>query len=593
MQENERPHVRGGASGVSKSDMARRISGSVSAKNNDEARRRDEARNREYRRGAQNAASGARPKRAAGAAARPAGAGGAAAKKRRPQRAKTAAQKNAIRAERELKRKKQTRRRLITGAVTFVVLVGLAAGGGLLWYRSGKAEYDGVFLENTYINGVRVAKMSVSEAAQVVRQYSDVPDVITIRRPDGVDVTIPLQDLDAEDNIEESVKDIYNGQDHNNWFRARTKDSNYSFNTEFDFDKDKFHSEIDRKIVEVKGSTKSKNARIERTTSGFQIIPEEVGTAIDKDKVQTLYDFIDGFLARDVYFIDLKNCNCYKLPKVTEADLRDEIGALESLPDLEFTYDFGFAKETLEGKEIMSWITFENDNPLDGYTVDEDKAYAYIDSLSQKYDTYGKDRKFHSTTRGDITVEQGEGCYGWWMDKDKMTWQLIDLIRDGISQPNIKPTYFTTEGDYSYTCNPDWYVSAEKDFSDTYCEVDLKEQHFWYYKDGKLKYDCDIVSGLPTAARNTPGGVYKLWYKEYDKLLVGSTSEGESWSTPVTYWNNISTFGVGLHDATWHPYFGGTRYTTDGSHGCINMPLEAAEYVYENIELNTPVFMYW
>ena len=590
MQDNQKPRAKSAGSG-SKSDMVRKISGSVSAKNNDEARRRAEARSKEsnyYRRAADNPYPKRQRRSSQPAAPSPR------AKKRRPAAAgQSAAQKSAMRIQRDRKRKEQARRRILAGTITFVVLVGLAGGMGVYWYKSGKAKYDGIFLDNTYINGVKVSCLSLSEASELVRQYSDVPDVITLRRPDGVDVTIPLTDLDAADNIDESVEDFFKEQDHNNWFRARTKDTNYSFSAKFDFDRRKLYDEVDRKIVQGQNTTKSKNAYIERSGGTFQIVPEVVGTAIDKDKVQTLYDFIDGFLEREVYSIDLKNCNCYKLPKVTESDLREELGALESLPDLEFTYDFGFAKETLRGSDIMPWITFDTNDPLDGFTVDEDMAHSFIDSLSEKYDSYGKDRQFHSTTRGDITVEQGEGCYGWWMDKDKMTYQLIDLIRDGISQPNIKPIYFTTDGEYKYTCNPDWYVSPEKDFADTYCEVDLKEQHFWYYKDGKLMYDCDIVSGKPTAARNTPGGVYKLWYKERDKTLVGSTSEGESWSTFVSYWNNISTFGVGLHDATWHPYFGGSRYIEDGSHGCINMPLEAAEYVYENVDFDTPVFMYW
>ena len=122
--------------------------------------------------------------------------------------------------------------------------------------------------------------------------------------------------------------------------------------------------------------------------------------------------------------------------------------------------------------------------------------------------------------------------------------------------------------------------------------VDLKKQHLWYYEKGKLKYETDIVSGKPTEERNTPAGVYKLWLKEKDKTLTGSNST-ESWETPVKYWNNISTIGVGLHDATWHSSFGGDRYKLYGSHGCINMPLEAAKYVYEKIEIGTPCVMYW
>ena len=117
----------------------------------------------------------------------------------------------------------------------------------------------------------------------------------------------------------------------------------------------------------------------------------------------------------------------------------------------------------------------------------------------------------------------------------------------------------------------------------------------WYYKDGKLAMESDIVSGYPSKSRNTPGGVYKLWYKEKGKTLRGS-ADGQSYASYVDYWNNVSTIGIGLHDASWqNGNFGGSRYksSTWGSHGCINMPLDKAKYVYDKIDLGTPVFMYW
>ena len=62
--------------------------------------------------------------------------------------------------------------------------------------------------------------------------------------------------------------------------------------------------------------------------------------------------------------------------------------------------------------------------------------------------------------------------------------------------------------------------------------------------------ESDIVSGYPSKSRNTPGGVYKLWYKEKGKTLRGS-ADGQSYASYVDYWNNVSTIGIGLHDASW------------------------------------------
>ena len=616
MEENAKQN----ATGLSKREMARKISGSVNAKNNEDALTRDQDRRRlerelrtrpESRRVDNPYMQGGRdpqaPRPGVGyprqaneltgkdydavfseipRTSRP-------SRKRVEMRNEREAREyvERRRVERAQKRRQQKRKQLIASLVTVIVLIGAAAAGGLIWYNHGMKSYDGIFLENTFINGVRVGKLSVDDAAQLVKQYSDMPDVITLTRPDGVDVTVPLTELDSTDNIRQNVEEFFKDQDHHEWLKARTQKTEYSFKLDFSFNREKLYEEVNRKIVEGQNSTKSENARIERTPDGFQIIPEVVGTAIDNKKLQTLYDFIDGFLDRGSYSIDLKNCNCYKLPKVTSDDLREELGVLNNLVDVEFTLDYGYAQETLSGSQALKWISFDNSSPMDGFTVDEDMVESYVESVAKKYDSFGKSRTFKSTTRGEMTIEQGEGCYGWMTDYDKTTSLLVDLIHEGVSA-KFEPYYYETSGGFKYTGKPEWRT-AEKDFSDTYCEVDLAAQHFWYYENGKLKYQCDIVSGLPTAARNTPGGVYKVWYKETDKTLVGSTYEGESWSTFVNYWNNISTFGVGLHDAWWHDYFGGDRYLYAGSHGCVNMPYDAAKYVYENIDYDTPVFMYW
>ena len=51
--------------------------------------------------------------------------------------------------------------------------------------------------------------------------------------------------------------------------------------------------------------------------------------------------------------------------------------------------------------------------------------------------------------------------------------------------------------------------------------------------------------------------------------------------------------GIGFHDADWQPYFGGDRYLTGGSHGCINMPPENAEELYNIIQYDVPIICFY
>ena len=106
------------------------------------------------------------------------------------------------------------------------------------------------------------------------------------------------------------------------------------------------------------------------------------------------------------------------------------------------------------------------------------------------------------------------------------------------------------------------------DIGNTYVEISLSGQHIWFYKDGKLIIDSDVVTGNVSAGHTTPPGVFRLNYKERNAVL-----KGEDYETPVSYWMPFNG-GIGLHDATWRTEFGGDIYLTSGSHGCVNAPLE-------------------
>jgi lipoprotein-anchoring transpeptidase ErfK/SrfK len=54
-----------------------------------------------------------------------------------------------------------------------------------------------------------------------------------------------------------------------------------------------------------------------------------------------------------------------------------------------------------------------------------------------------------------------------------------------------------------------------------------------------------------------------------------------------------SWIGVGFHDATWQPVFGGTWYLAHGSHGCINMPYAKARELYATLPLDCPVLLHY
>jgi len=143
----------------------------------------------------------------------------------------------------------------------------------------------------------------------------------------------------------------------------------------------------------------------------------------------------------------------------------------------------------------------------------------------------------------------------------------------------------------SISKEPAYYQTAtahgKDDIGNTYVEVDLVGQHIWFYKNGLLITQGDVVTGTYGSDKTrTPVGIYKIDYKETNATLVG-----ENYAAPVDFWLPFNG-GIGIHDAGWRTAFGGELYKTGGSHGCVNSPYEVAKTIFNNIEVGTPVVCY-
>lgn len=119
----------------------------------------------------------------------------------------------------------------------------------------------------------------------------------------------------------------------------------------------------------------------------------------------------------------------------------------------------------------------------------------------------------------------------------------------------------------------------------TYVEISINQQHMWYYKNGKLVVETDVVTGN-YGTNDTPKGAYSIIYKASPATLMNNSH--------VTFWLPFTSDGCGIHDASWRSSweYGGTRYKGHGSHGCVNTPYNAAKKIYNNISSGTRVVVY-
>ncbi len=238
----------------------------------------------------------------------------------------------------------------------------------------------------------------------------------------------------------------------------------------------------------------------------------------------------------------------------------------------EITYNFPVDDEpaavTLDPVRIADMVAFdENQKPY----IRQEALSAYVEELNSLYGMTGMEGSFN-TTRGaqtDLTVTY----YASYLDTQALYQDILDTLERGIPTTKTAPSI----------SNP---VPQEMPFKGSYIEVDLTNQTLYLYKDTQCILETPIVTGCISRYMRTPNGVYKVLVRRMHVIL-----KGEDYETYVKYWMQFYG-GYGLHDAYWRYKFGGNEYLYNGSHGCVNIPPDNAEFVFNNISVGYPVILH-
>ena len=353
------------------------------------------------------------------------------------------------------------------------------------------------------------------------------------------------------------------------WPSSLFHHSDYTLLASTSYDADALKEQISKlEFMSADYMTAPTDARIEIEDDKYEIIPETMGTTTIPDEV---FKEIETAVDSQETSVTLSD-TCYESPNVlsTDSSLQATTDQLDSYMASTITYDIEGADEKLTSSDILKMLQIDDNGNV---TVSDDAIASYVQHLASTYNTYGDKREF-TTSKGDV-VEVSGGDYGWVIAKAKEIEQIRSDLAGGTPVER-EPVYEQTA-----------VAPGPNDIGNTYVELDYSNQHMYYYKDGNLTFDSDIVSGKLSSGNGSPDGVYKIVYKQSPSVLVG-----ETYHTEVQYFVPFA-YNVGFHDATWQPKFGGDWYLTHGSHGCINMALDKVQEFYGMIEVGTPVVAYY
>lgn len=323
--------------------------------------------------------------------------------------------------------------------------------------------------------------------------------------------------------------------------------------------------------------------------------------------IKKAYDYLKGCLMRGDTAIDLAlgDCRYDREDTAQDREQRELWQKISEFGDCGIVYDMGTESIPLtmgitsrflvrsgqegDSKPGDKAVSGGSINPegslkpgyfpaLDGtgaLLVSEEGVRGWVEQLAEEYNTYKTEREFLSTRGDSVTVKYG--TYGTKIDVEAEVAYLLKAMQEKRSGTEIHIPAYKQQG----------YVRGLDDIGDTYIEVDMTGQHMYFYFEGELVLDTDVVTGDVSKRRGTPEGIYYVYSKQRNRILRGA-----DYASFVKYWMPV-VGGVGIHDASWRKKFGEEIYKKDGSHGCINTPSEKASQLYEMVKVGMPVIMFY
>lgn len=471
----------------------------------------------------------------------------------------------------EEKLAKKKKRRKVLG-----IIGGSVLGVILAVYLGFAIFFSSHFYFHTTINGVDYSLQTVAKVEDTMTK--EVGDYkLTLKESDGDVDVIDGKEIDLSYKKGEELNTLLKNQNVFLWPRSLWESFDIQAPVGVNYDETKLDNLLNAlDCMQEENQVAPASAVPEFNGQKFVVKAEEIGSLLDVDAFKAkVAEYIAGFQST----LDMVVEDCY-VKAAYFSDSPEVLAACKTMNEYlgaSVTYTFGENTEVVDASVISQWLTTDENMNV---TYNEEGVSQYVAGLAEKYDTYRKQRTFTSGSGNTVNVEGGD--YGWKIDQAAE----IAALETNISNKEVvtkEPVYKQTAASH-----------GAADWGDTYVEVDLTNQYMYLFVNGSVVTSSPIVTGKPSEGSATPQGVYSIRYCKRNAVLRGpKKADGNyEWESPVAFWMPFNG-GIGLHDATWQSAFGGNRYLTHGSHGCVNLPYNIAETVFNNVSAGTPVVCHY
>jgi lipoprotein-anchoring transpeptidase ErfK/SrfK len=466
-----------------------------------------------------------------------------------------------------------SRRKVLLGAAVAVPLALTGVGTAYASHYSDRA------LPGSAVGGTSVAGLTRDEVAASVRQRADALTV-TVRNGSATRAA-HLGDLGYAVDVEATVDAVFaaNGT----WSSYATSlVSARDVDAVVTSDAAKVAAAVDALVEEAGESGRDATVALAKDKKSFVVTPAVPGRTVDPASLQEVV----ALAARELEPATATVAFVAGTPDVTTAAAEAFADAANAVVKAPVVLSDGEEKHAAPAATKASWVTLPAaGTPLGTPAVDAAKVKVWVDAVAKdakrdarkglRYlDGDGKVRKVATEKRDGRTVKNSAALVD----------ATVAALTSGTKYSG-KLAYTTTEATWEERriapgAENLAYPAA---VGEKWIDVNLSRHTMTAYVGAEVVYGpVAMVNG--SAEKPTVTGTFAVYYKNPLMTMRGSNADGTNYETPNVPWSSFFHRGFALHGAPWRKTFG-----YSASHGCVNLPVSVAKWVYDFATVGTTV----
>ena len=467
------------------------------------------------------------------------------------------------------------------GVVSALVLIVVCAG---VVYA---ANYSGRALPGTSVAGTSVAGMTRDQVVSAVNQ-----------RADATNVTLTVEGKTTEASLNEAGISVDAGE---------TADAAMKGSTSFPAFVSALFSERDiepvvtvsdesiKKLAASANSTltsemKDASVIVAQDGQSFTVTPAQMGNGVSAEDVASAVKQAGATLTSVTQDVSVRQME----PSITTENAQAAAEKANALLETNIEISDGIDTFSAERSDKVQWVEFltKDDGSLDTPSISTVKVADWVNALAATTDVKPQNRVNNVDSSGNVLTVAREGKKGLKTNNtEQVTKDIIAAMTAGtpyeglFHYDDVEPgseTKQVAEGTENLV-----YQAAE---GEKWVDISLADNSVTAYVGGKVAGGpYYMVPGAPETPTVT--GTFHVYLKYDVQTMRGENADGTKYETEGVPWVTYFTGSYAMHGAPWRSSFGWSGY--GGSHGCVNMPVDAAKFIYDWTDMGDTVVVHY